>query len=281
MVGLRSSLTLTSASLLILSLAVYGSASEKVTVYPIADSSVDYGFPESNYGGLDVIGVANVKLSGTSFQLVARGYLMFELPKLPKDARIGEAALTIYVASIGSTTKVYVHFCPDSSWRELEINWRNAPGYVEKPLGVAVVARAMEFYSLDVTGAVEEAYAEGMDRLTLVLTSEEKPSLTDIIKFSSREANGEYRPRLEVTYSTMTMTTAAQTGETRLEASPATTILQQATAKLITTTLKETTYITVTRREVAPINFTVGASYSFRILDENFKWAILSMAPYN
>jgi len=65
MVGLRSSLALalTSASLLILSLAVYGSASEKVTVYPIADSSVDYGFPESNYGGLDVIGVANALMN--------------------------------------------------------------------------------------------------------------------------------------------------------------------------------------------------------------------------
>jgi hypothetical protein len=119
-----------------------------------------------------------------------------------------------------------------------------------------------------------------MDMLTLVLTSE-KPSLTDVIEFSSREANGEYRPRLEVTYSTTTMTTAAQTGETRLETSPATTILQQAIARLITATLKEITYITVTRCEVAPINFTVGASYSFRILDENFKWAILSMAPYN
>jgi hypothetical protein len=105
----------------------------EVTVYPIADSSVDYGFPESNYGGLDVIGVANVKLSGTSFQLVARGYLMFELPKLPKDAAIGEAALTIYVASIGSTTKVYVHLSPDSSWRELEINWRNARDMSRSP----------------------------------------------------------------------------------------------------------------------------------------------------
>jgi hypothetical protein len=56
------------------------------------------------------------------------------------------------------------------------------------------MARAMEFYSLDVTEGVEEALAKGMDRLTLVLTSEEKPSLTDIIKFSSREANGEYKP---------------------------------------------------------------------------------------
>jgi hypothetical protein len=54
-----------------------------------------------------------------------------------------------------------------------------------------------------------------MDRLTLVLTSEEKPSLTDIIKFSSREANGEYRPRLEVTYSTMTMTTAPPNGRNK------------------------------------------------------------------
>jgi hypothetical protein len=64
MVGLRSSLALalTSASLLILSLAVYVSASGG-TVYPIADSSVDYGFPESNYGGLDVIGVANALMN--------------------------------------------------------------------------------------------------------------------------------------------------------------------------------------------------------------------------
>jgi hypothetical protein len=41
-------------------------------LYPIVDYSVDYGTSESNYGGLDIIGVANVKLSGTLFSLVAR-----------------------------------------------------------------------------------------------------------------------------------------------------------------------------------------------------------------
>jgi hypothetical protein len=49
------------------------------------------------------------------------------------------------------------------------------PRYVEKPLDVAVMARAMEFYSLDVTEGVEEALAKGMDRLTLVLTSVKNP----------------------------------------------------------------------------------------------------------
>jgi len=233
---------------------IYGSPSSSVELYPIADSYVDSSNRENNYGGSSSLFAEHIKMEYAT-DLVYNAYLMFDLIGLPSGTIVESASLTIYVFWVGSTTKVYLHFCEDTSWNELEINWRNAPKYVDKPVSVTIMAESMKFYSMDATEAVKQALTKGLNKLTLVVTTEPKTSIGDFIQFNSKESiTEEYRPRLKITYSMGALTTKTITTETKtgmVKTAPISTEIKWATVTEVFTkteiqTLKEVVYITTT-----------------------------------
>lgn len=177
----------------------YGQAEKTVTLYPIADSYVDSSNPGNNYGGSTSLFVKNLKFEYIP-NIIMNAYLMFNLSNLPPEATIRSATLTINVFWIGSTTSIYVHYCPSASWNELSITWMNAPEYEKTPISMAVVAKEGESPPFDVTQAVQRAWNTAKV-FTLVMTSEEKTGFGDFLQFYSREAAGRgYRPQLKIEY---------------------------------------------------------------------------------
>ncbi|MEM3608073.1 MAG: DNRLRE domain-containing protein [Candidatus Bathyarchaeia archaeon] len=249
--------------------SIHGYASEEVTLYPIADSYVSSLHPNNNYGGSSSLfaeyGIAD------DFQYIGKAYLMFDLAGLPQGTIVESATLTIHVSSVSSTMKVYLHFCQDVSWGELEINWRNAPRYVDKPVGTVLMAKSMEFYPIDATEAVRQALSKGLSRVTLVVTTELKTGLFEGIQFDSREsAIGEYWPKLRIVYSVGASTTRTATetksGTVGTPVSMATLVRTMwATATETVTkmeTLRESFYFTVTRRAEAPSPSFMAAAFA-------------------
>jgi DNA-binding Lrp family transcriptional regulator len=235
-------------------IAIYGLPSSSVELYPIADSYVDSSNPENNYGGSSSLFAEHIKMEYTA-DLIYNAYLMFDLIGLPSGTIVESASLTIYVFWVGSTTKVYLHFCEDTSWNELEINWRNAPKYVDKPVSVTIMAESMKFYSMDATEAVKQALTKGLNKLTLVVTTEPKTSIGDFIQFDSKESTiKEYRPMLKIAYSIGALTTKTMTTETKtgiVKTASITTEIKWATVTEVFTktevqTLKEVVYATAT-----------------------------------
>ncbi|MEM3727539.1 MAG: DNRLRE domain-containing protein [Candidatus Bathyarchaeia archaeon] len=246
------------ALLLILCLNIYwipaySSAFNEIILYPIADSYVDSLNPDNNYGGSYSLFAAYGKVN--SFQYIYNTYLMFDLTTLPKGVTINSATLTVYVFTISSTMKIYIHFCQDISWKELEINWRNAPRYIENPIGATIVAKSDEFYPMDTTEAVKQALSKGLSKLTLVITTELKTSLFEGVSFASKEWSvKEYIPKLKIIYSIWALTTRTTIETKTVKITPlSTTTITQTTLSIITETItnvqtfKEIIYITLTR----------------------------------
>jgi len=179
-------------------IAIYGLPSSSVELYPIADSYVDSSNPDSNYGGSTSLFVRHLKFEWTP-DLIENAYLMFNLSELPAESSIQSATLTINVFWIGSTTKIYVHYCPSVSWEELSITWSNVPEYEETPISMAVITREGESPPFDVIKAVQRAWSS-TKVFTLVVTSEEKTGFGDFLQFHSRESGRMFRPRLKIEY---------------------------------------------------------------------------------
>jgi ribosomal protein L40E len=177
----------------------YGQAVKTITLYPTADSYVDSSNPDNNYGGSTSLFVEHLKFEWIP-DLINNAYLMFNLSELPAESSIQSAILTINVFYIGSTTKIYMHYCPSVSWEELSITWNNAPEYEETPISMAVIAKEGESPPFDVIKAVQRAWAS-TKVFTLVMTSEEKTDFGDFLQFDSRETSGKgYRPQLKIEY---------------------------------------------------------------------------------
>lgn|GEM_PF-2877145 len=176
----------------------YSQVVKTITLYPTADSYVDSSNPDSNYGGSTSLFVRHLKYEWTP-DLIENAYLMFNLFELPAESSIQSAILTINVFYIGSTTKIYMHYCPSVSWEELSITWSNAPEYEETPISMAVIAREGESPPFDVIKAVQRAWTS-TKVFTLVMTSEEKTGFGDFLQFYSRESGRMFRPKLKIEY---------------------------------------------------------------------------------
>jgi len=117
------------------------------------------------------------------------------------------------------------------------------------------MAESMKFYSMDATEAVKQALTKGLNKLTLVVTTEPKTGIGDFIQFDSKESIiKEYRPKLKIAYSIGALTTKTITTETKtgiVKTASITTEIKWATVTEVFTkteaqTLKEVVYVTTT-----------------------------------
>ena len=149
--------------LLIITIASAFANSDSIKIYPTDDSYVDVYSPNKNYGNYTELIVG--RESGTK-----RAYLKFNLTSLTCDG-IQQATLKIYSKS---SSKEYVgayktsEYYKDSNepWKELGINWNNAPVDFEFLDSLNITSTG--YKSFNVTEAASEAF-EGSKILSISL----------------------------------------------------------------------------------------------------------------
>jgi HAD superfamily hydrolase (TIGR01509 family) len=132
---------------------------------------------------------------------VSNAYLKFYIANIPSNITIESALLSIYISSLDASIQGHVHYCPDSSWKEFEMKWKNAPDFNKDHISSVKLNTVKESYSFDVTEALNQAIIENHEKITFVITAEEMSNLRGF-SFESKE-NGlkERIPKLEITYS--------------------------------------------------------------------------------
>ncbi|MCW3975650.1 MAG: DNRLRE domain-containing protein, partial [Candidatus Bathyarchaeota archaeon] len=174
--------------------------SNTITLNPVADSWVRDRSSSDNYGDRRSLNVYNWNsVQGKSH--VSNAYLMFYITNIPPNITIESAHLTIYVSSLDANIQGFVHFCPDSSWREFEIKWKNAPNFTKYHISSIKLSKEKEFYSFDVIDILNQAIKKDLEKITFVITTEEMTNFRGF-SFNSKESGlKEQIPKLEITYS--------------------------------------------------------------------------------
>jgi hypothetical protein len=179
---------------------VHASESNTVTLYPVADSWVRDKAPSNNYGDKRILEVYNWKPEGDGGS-TSNAYLMFYLAEIPKNITIESANLTVYISDLDATLIGEIHYCPNSSWKEFEINWKNAPDFNEDYVDSMVLNGSKELYSFDVTEDLNEVIDKEQNKITFVLTAKEMQSLRGFSITSKEGGSREQIPKLEIIYS--------------------------------------------------------------------------------
>ncbi|MBN2456609.1 MAG: DNRLRE domain-containing protein [Sedimentisphaerales bacterium] len=104
-------------------------ASGTITVNPIEDSFVEDIYPNSNYGGWNLVYIGDENTDHSTFR-ICRAYLKFDLSCIPSGSTITSAKLHMGTYMSGGSDPpidVEAHYLSDDSWTEYGITWNNAP----------------------------------------------------------------------------------------------------------------------------------------------------------
>jgi hypothetical protein len=171
---------------------------DDITLYSIADASVNSSSVDTNYGSANSLYVsANSEQDFT--------YVKFNLTSIPLNANIISATLEIYLSGKGGTIYGFpadiigAYYCPDNSWSELGITWINKPSFNSNPTGswAFPIIGLTGYKSWDVNADVKTALTSGI--LTEVLKFKIKTEDGYALLNSKEGAN---KPRLYVVYTT-------------------------------------------------------------------------------
>ncbi len=122
-------------------------------------------------------------------------YIKFALSDL---SAVNKATLKVYGLNPNNSNLVQIAvFKTDTSWKELEITYNNAPGREGLALDVVPIADSAGYYLWDVTPLVNQQIADGGDCVSLVLASINTDSNYDRVKFNTKE-DGEHPPLLHL-----------------------------------------------------------------------------------
>ena len=156
---------------------------------PIADSYVDDGSPDKNFGGSTVIHVKTQTDSTNN----RTAFLKFSLAGV--SGPITTVKFRLFGRAIGGTHQLGVFAVADTTWAETTLTFRNRP-----PLGarllVLPVTTAPKYHEWDVTAHVQARLAAGDMLLTLAVQMT-TPITSEPDAFDSKEASN--RPQLVLT----------------------------------------------------------------------------------
>ncbi len=88
-----------------------------------------------------------------------------------------------------------------SSWKEFEINWKNAPNFNEDYISSMVLDESKDHYSFDVTEDLNKVIDKEQNKITFVITAKEMQSLGGFSIISKEGGSRDQIPRLEIIYS--------------------------------------------------------------------------------
>ncbi len=147
------------------------SSSQTCTLTPLADSYVNIGNPNLNYGASPSLlvesGIRGGNVSGT----LEVSYLKFNLTAIPNGDGVLNAKLSLHLTAKSSTatSSIALYAVPDSSWGELTVTWNNAP-----PLSSSIIAvnKTVAVTGLNYTWDATNAFRQLTPALTLALVSQ-------------------------------------------------------------------------------------------------------------
>jgi hypothetical protein len=170
--------------------------SSRMTLYAVADAYVDSSNPNANYG--------NESLAVVSDGEVTYVYAMFDLSSVPSEASILSAEIMLYLQGSSGiywfpADTIGVFYCPDNSWKELEITYSNKPSFNPTPTSTWSFGfiEYREYKSWNVTQDVRTAFASGTLTEVFKFTAKTGSGSAD---FDSRETSN--KPALEIEYTT-------------------------------------------------------------------------------
>ena len=158
-------------------------------LHPVADSYVDDGEPDKNFGGLTVMFVKTQTDSTNN----RTAYLKFSLAGV--SGPVSSAKFRLFGRAFGGTHMHGVYAVADTSWGETTLTFKNRP-----PLGMGLlrinVTTAPKYHEWDVTAHVKARLAAGDMLLTLAVRMD-VPVTVEPDAFDSKEANN--KPQLVLT----------------------------------------------------------------------------------
>lgn len=176
-------------------------AQEHVTLNPVADTFVDSGYPDSNFGGQvhlrvgDTQGVVILPLPPVSQGPgLNYAYLKFDLSSIPKDAKIAGASLHLYSFLVPETYKIGVYYVADNTWTENTITWNNRPPFDNSSSVVATVSKPMEWTSWQIGDMVQKALPSGA--LSITLKAQGRYQSSFVVFFSKDQVMGVFQENL-------------------------------------------------------------------------------------
>ncbi|MEJ5200507.1 MAG: DNRLRE domain-containing protein, partial [Anaerolineae bacterium] len=179
------------------------------TLYPVADTWVNYFLPNNNYGTTTQLRVGSSECPGQGFPDRGRALLRFDLSALPAGQVIQSASLQLYLnyaytGSGGATINTIGLHRVTANWTETGSTWNSQPGHSSTAYDTTDVGTATgAWYSWDATQLVREWYQGTYSNYGLKLISQAETTC-NMRQFDSRE--GTYDPRLVITYGTPTPT---------------------------------------------------------------------------
>ncbi|MDH7489904.1 MAG: DNRLRE domain-containing protein [Anaerolineae bacterium] len=177
-------------------------AAASITLYPVADSWVDFHDPSHNHGKANFLYVGYGKQAGSSLEWLGRALVRFDLSAIPHGMVIQSATLQLrlmaYYDSIYGSLTINMHRIT-SNWSEGGVTWSAQPGHTTSAYSSASVGSTYTWYSWDATTLVREWYAGTYPNYGMMLISTLENA--DIGRaFVSREGTDD--PRLLITYGT-------------------------------------------------------------------------------
>ncbi|WCF10744.1 DNRLRE domain-containing protein [Paenibacillus thiaminolyticus] len=163
-------------------------------ISPAADAYVRNGtYANTNYGSDNSLVVKQDGSSGYSRE----AYIRFDLTGLSGAVEEAKISLTTIAKQLSSLSH-QAHLVSDNSWDELKITWNN------KPAGGAIIAswdvpEVGGNVKVDVTRQVNDALANGQDKLSIVIRSNANYGSLGDVSYASREhPEKASRPSMEI-----------------------------------------------------------------------------------
>lgn len=102
------------------------------TLYPVADTWVNYMLPAGNYGTATLLEIGSEECPGREFPDRGRTLIRFDLSAIPAGQAIQSASLQLYLryaySGGASTNRIALHRIT-SSWTETGVTWNNQLGH--------------------------------------------------------------------------------------------------------------------------------------------------------
>ncbi len=220
-------------SLLSIATIPIASAAE-ATIQPSADSYMNEGAKDTNYGGQSYIEVSSKPSAWGN----ARGIIEFDLSSIPSGSTITSVTLSLYLYSTRGTNRTYCLHKVTKNWTESGVtwnkydgtnNWTTSGGDYEATASATVTAGAVyntwvDWSSSALASDVSDFVNNPSTNFGWIIKDQtEGSSNQDWVRFYSKEhTDTTLRPKLTVTYTAEADTTppAAPTGLTATAVGP-------------------------------------------------------------
>jgi len=156
------------ASLVIDYVATGPTPTPTLTLYPVADTTVEAQRPTTNFGTETQVAVQAYKSSDRQ-----RGLFQFDLSSIPAGSTINSATFsayydTYYLASLDPVGRTYCLYRNTSPWTETEVNWNNQPSFATTQGSSTVMPESFGWVNWNVKDIVQ-TWVDGATNYGLVM----------------------------------------------------------------------------------------------------------------